>query len=137
MYLRNPSPFSSPSVRLFGVVVSVIRDEPIIRKISLITINTAVLRPSCVIVSFHILIRGVPGVRNRLNAALITINITIALRPLTMNLRGIFDSAITIAKNAATTRYSHILLPRNRDITNIKVPISLTLGSSLCITESA
>ena len=44
---------------------------------------------------------------------------------------------ITIAKNAATTRYSHILLPRNRDITNIKVPISLTLGSSLCITESA
>ena len=67
----------------------------------------------------------------------ITINITIALRPLTMNLRGIFDSAITIAKNAATTRYSHILLPRNRDITNIKVPISLTLGSSLCITESA
>ena len=73
--LKKTSPFSSPSVRLLGVI----RDEPIIRKISLITINTAVLRPSCVIVSFHILIRGVPGVRNRLNAALITINITIAL----------------------------------------------------------
>ena len=38
---KNPRLFSSPSVRLFGVVVSVISDEPIIRYISLITINTA------------------------------------------------------------------------------------------------
>ena len=61
-------------------------------------------------------------VRNRLNAALITINITIALRPLRMNLRGIFDSAITIAKNAATTRYSHILLPETGILRILRYP---------------
>lgn len=44
---------------------------------------------------------------------------------------AVFDTESTIPGD------SHILLPRNRDITNIKVPISLTLGSSLCITESA
>ena len=104
---------------------------PNIRYTRRTTINIAVLSPSYVIVSFHIWISVSPGVKNRLNTALIIIRITIDLSPLTMNLRGIFDIAITAASATVTNAYIHIFIPKNNDIINTTVPISFTLGSSL------
>ena len=72
-----------------------------IKKVSLIAINTATDKPSLVIVSFHKETNGSPGVRNRLKT---TVNIKrnkIAFIPLTINLNGTLDNLITIAKNKA------------------------------------
>lgn len=135
IYFKKDNPFSSPSVRLFGVVVRVIRDEPMIKYTSLITIKMAVFRPLSVMVIFHTLKITVPGVKNRLNAALISIKIRIAFRPLTMNLKGTFEAIIRPARARVATMYTKMFMPRNRDMIKISVPMSFTLGSRLCITE--
>ena len=98
---------------------------------------TAVCRPLSVIVIFHTFRITVPGVKNKLNIALININTTIAFRPLTINLNGTFDNFITAIKAIVATRYTHIFIPKNRDIINTNVPNSFTLGSKLCIFDSA
>ena len=92
--------------------------------------------PSFVMVSFHSLKTTVPSVRNRLNAALNMTSISTALRPLIMNCNGTLDSLITPNKNNVTARYIHTLLPINNEIMNTIVPISFTLGSNECITDS-
>ena len=92
--------FSSPSVRLFGVVVRVISDDPIIRYVSLIVVYAEFTRPCFVMVSFQKLQIASPGVRKILNTMVIIIRTTIAFIPLTINLNGTFD--ITIAKTRNT-----------------------------------
>ena len=101
---RGRSPFSSPSVRLFGVVVRVIMEEPIISIVSRTAIVTAVASPSFVIVSFHMVTSASPGVRKRLNTTVINNRNTTALIPFTMNRKGTWDSPITNARNKAATR---------------------------------
>ena len=65
------------------------------------------------------------------------IRITTDLSPLIIYLKGIFDITMTAASATVINAYIHIFMPKNNDMININVPISLTLGSSLCITESA
>ena len=102
---KGPIIFSIPSVRLFGVVVSVITDDPMISSVRRIAMEMAIFRPSCVMVSFQIVKSGVPCVRNRLNTTVIIISMTIVFIPFTMNLNGTFDSRITIPRNRAAITY--------------------------------
>jgi hypothetical protein len=81
-------------------------------------------------------IRGVPVVKNRLNITVIISKNTIAFIPLTMNLKGTFESFITINKNNAATAYPAIPLKMKSEIINNKVVPNLTLGSNRCIQES-
>ena len=102
---KGPIIFSIPSVRLFGVVVSVITEDPMIRSVSRMAMEIAIFNPSCVIVSFQIVKSGVPGVRKRLNTTVISISMTMVFIPFTMNLNGTFDRRITSPRNRAATRY--------------------------------
>lgn len=95
--------FSIPSVKLLGVVVKVIMEEPIISIVSLIAMVTAIRIPSTVIVIFHTETNAVPGVRNRLNTTVIINRKRIPFIPLTINRKGTWDSRITTAKNTAAT----------------------------------
>ena len=76
--------FSKPSVRLLGVVVSVITEDPTIKNDNRIAIIPAILAPSLVMVSFHSVTSGSPGVRNRLNTTVIIKIKTIARMPFTI-----------------------------------------------------
>jgi hypothetical protein len=124
-------------VSWFGVVVSVITDEPIIKKHSLTANSNAVLIPSFVIENFHMVTIGSPGVRNKLNTTVINNKNTIDFIPFTMNLNGTFDSLITLIRNTAATAYPATPLKTKREIINKIVVPSFTLGSNRCITESA
>ena len=128
---KGRRPFSIPSVRLLGVVVSVMMEEPTISRASLTAILTAVRTPSMVIVSFQKDTSSSPGVRNRLKTTVINSRKAIAFIPLTIKRKGTWDSRITRARNAAAIRYPAGWLKKNNDIINNRVPASFTLGSSL------
>ena len=72
-----------------------------IKKLRRTVINAAILRPSFVMVSFHNVTSGSPGVRSRLHITVKSIRNTIAFIPFTMNLKGTFDSLITITRKIA------------------------------------
>ena len=126
-----------PSVRLFGVVVNVITEDPTIRKDNLMAIITASCSPSLVIVSFQTDTSGSPGVRNKLNITVIIKIKTIAFMPFTINLKGTLDSLIITAKNTAATTYPTQLFTTKREMIKQMVATSFTRGSSLWMTESA
>ena len=94
---------SMPSVRLLGVVVKVIREEPMISIVSRTAMVTAVLSPSTVTVSFQTETNSVPGVRKRLNTTVISSRKTMAFIPFTMNLKGTRERPMTVAKKIAAT----------------------------------
>ena len=60
----------------------------------------------------------------------------IDFNPLKINYTGTFDNPIHINKNPAAKINTIGFLAKKRLIIYISVPKSLTLGSSLCITES-
>ena len=100
---KNPRLFSRPSVSAFGVVVSVITEEPTIRKISLIPINSDILIPSLVILNIQSLNTTSPSVKNRLKLTLIISKTSTALSPFSINLTGTFDSPIAITKKSVAS----------------------------------
>ena len=104
IFLRKPSPFSIPSVRSFGVVVSVISEEPMTSRIRRITIRMATRMPSFVIFSFHSCHTTVPGVRNKLKTAVISISIKMARNPRTIKDTGTLESRIRMIRNTAASR---------------------------------
>ena len=77
-----------------------------------------------------------PGVRNRLKTTVSIKRKRTAFIPRTIKRKGTFDSRITTARNSAAARYPHIWLKKNSEIMYTRVPPSLILGSSLCITDS-
>ena len=123
--------FSIPSVRLLGVVVSVMMEEPIISMVSLTAMSTAILIPSLVIFSFQMVIKASPGVRNRLKITVSKSKNNIERIPFTIYLKGTVDKRITANKNKAAQKYPQIFVIQNRDIINTTVPASFTRGSSL------
>ena len=91
-FFKKPRLFSRPSVSAFGVVVSVMIDEPRIKRIKRIPMYTAFSKPSHVIWrSSHTSIILVPGVKNRLKETVIKRIITILFNPLAINLNGTVD----------------------------------------------
>ena len=102
--LSGPKSFSNPSVRLLGVVVSVITDEPMIRKISLTAIKAANLIPSLVIFSFQKETTTSPGVKNKLNTAAKIKRNKMDFIPLTINLKGTLESLMIISRNSPAIR---------------------------------
>ena len=102
---KGPIIFSIPSVKLFGVVVSVITEDPIISSVSRTAREMAIFSPSCVMVSFQIVNNGVPGVKKRLNTTVISMSITMVFIPFTMNLKGTFDRRITNPRKSAAITY--------------------------------
>ena len=91
-------------------------EVPRIRYVSRIAINTAFCAPSAVILKIHSCTIGSPGVRNRLNNAVISIKTMIAFNPFTMNLNGTFDVLITANRNAVAASSAAIPLKQNSDI---------------------
>ena len=88
----------------FGVVVSVMIDEPSTRYIRRRPIKKARLRPSAVIFRNPSRKISRPSVRNRLKLTLISSRKTIAFSPFTMNLKGTFESLTTRVKNSVAIR---------------------------------
>ena len=136
MTFKNPRDFSIPSVRLLGVVVSVIMDEPIISMVRRIAIKTAIRIPSLVTEIFHTENTTSPGVKNRLNTTVSISRKIMDFMPFIINLKGTLDNLITTARKTAAHTYPQILSKKNRDMINNTVPASFTRGSSLCIQES-
>ena len=136
MTFKNPRDFSIPSVRLLGVVVSVIMDEPIISMVKRIAIKTAIRIPSLVTEIFHTENTTSPGVKNRLNTTVSISRKIMDFIPFIINLKGTLDNLITTARKKAAHTYPQILSKKNRDMINSTVPASFTRGSSLCIQES-
>ncbi len=100
--------------------------------------RTAASTPSPVMRShFHSQIILVPGVKNRLKNAVITISTTTAFRPFTIYPNGTFEILITAAKNTVISKSPAMPRPANTAIRKSIVPDSLTRGSSLCISDSA
>lgn len=95
---------SIPSVKLLGVVVNVIIDEPRINNESLKAIISAILMPSTVMVTFQNDTTVVPVVNNKLQTTVIIRRKTIVFIPLTMNLKGTVESLTQIARNKMATR---------------------------------
>ena len=133
---RGPSILSIPSVRLLGVVVSVITEEPITSITSLTAMFTAVRTPSLVTDSFHSDTSSSPGVRNKLNPTVISIRKRMAFIPFTMNRKGTWESRMTMARKSAATAYPRKWPKTNKETIYRSVPPSFTLGSSLWITDS-
>jgi hypothetical protein len=79
---------------------------------------------------------ALPGVKKRLKTMVISSKKKIVFMPLKMNLGGTLESLIHITKNRVASKYPTKLLTTKRDMIKMKVVASLTLGSSLCITES-
>ena len=134
----RPSGFnarSSPSVSWFGVVVSVMSEVPSTRYVRRIIMRTAAVTPSFVTVIFHTWINASPGVKKRLNIAVITISTIIARKPLIMYLNGTPEIRITSTKNAVTTASPGSPLYANTEIRNTSVPNSFTRGSIRWITD--
>ena len=104
IFFNGPSRLSSASVSWFGVVVSVISEEPIIRKIRRTDIRHAIATPSRVIVIFQIRTSTSPGVNKMLNTIVIASSTKIDFRPFVINLNGTFDSLIITARNAVPSR---------------------------------
>ena len=136
IFLKPRRPFSIPSVSWLGVVVRVISDEPITRRISLIPIFRAMVRPSFEIFSIPSWNSGSPGVRNKLKLTEMRSRIRMFLSPFVMNLKGTLLSLMSIPSTTAATAYIVQLSTTKRAIRNTSVPSSLTRGSSLWITES-
>ena len=90
--LNGDSEVSSPSVNWFGVVVSVMRDVPIIKYISRIDINIAFVIPTVdiLIIPYWKSILS-PAVKSTLKVAVIARSIITALSPFTIYLKGTFD----------------------------------------------
>ena len=128
--------FSMPSVRLLGVVVRVMMEEPIISMVSLTAMLTAIRSPSTVMVSFQKETSSVPGVRNRLKNTVISSKNRIARIPFTIYRKGTWERPMTTPKNTTATPYPRKLRNRNREMMKSSVPPSFTLGSSLCTTDS-
>ena len=95
---------SIPSVKLLGVVVNVIIDEPRINNESLSAIISAILMPSTVMVTFQNDTTVVPVVNNKLQTTVIIRRKTMVFMPLTMNLKGTVESLTQIARNKMATR---------------------------------
>ncbi len=95
---------SIPSVKLFGVVVNVIIDEPRINNESLKAIISAILMPSTVMVTFQNDTTVVPVVNNKLQTTVIIRRKTMVFIPFTMNLKGTVESSTQIARNKIATR---------------------------------
>ena len=95
MTFIKPNDFSKPSVRLFGVVVSVKSDEPIISNTKRIPINAALTRPSYVIFMKPNSKMTLPGVKNTLKNTLMNKITNILRSPLNIKPNGIFDIIIT------------------------------------------
>ena len=100
---------SNPSVRLLGVVVSVIIEEPIIKKTSLTAIMDASAIPSFVICNFQIDNTTSPGVRNRLNTTAMIRRNRMDFIPLTINFTGTFESLMISARNNPAITYPTML----------------------------
>ena len=100
---KHPRLRSKPSVSWFGVVVSVMTEEPITRYIRRRPMKTASRKPSCVTFKNPIWKITRPFVRNRLKLILISNRNTIALSPRTINLNGTREARIAIARNTVAT----------------------------------
>jgi len=118
-------------------VVKVIRDEPRIRKLSRIPINSALYSPLSVILIIPHLNISSPGKKNKLKNTVNIKSTSTAFIPRRINLNGTFDRPIAEAKKIKTTIYPKNDLNKKSEIINKKVPNSLTLGSSRCRIESA
>ena len=97
----------------------------------------AVFMPSFVIESFHQLHITSPLVMNRLTTTMNISRKSIGFMPLKMNFGGIFESATAAASIRMTGMKPQNDLNKNRVTIYSSVPANLTLGSSLCMTESA
>ena len=135
-FFKGPSNFSIPSVRLFGVVVKVIREDPMINSTRRMPMEEAIFKPSFVMVSFQSDIRGVPGVKKRLNTTVIISKKIMDFIPFTINRKGTFDNLMQTARKAAATTNPTRFFIKKSDRIKTNVPTSLTLGSSLWITDS-
>ncbi len=114
MTFKKPSPFSRPSVRSFGVVVRVIRLEPMMSKIRRTAMRAARLNPSQVMAMLSVnCIMGVPLVRNRLKDTLKSSSNTMAFKPRTIYRKGTLDKWMTRARNRAPNRYPTNPFARN------------------------
>ena len=96
---KHPRLRSKPSVSWFGVVVSVMTEEPITRYIRRRPMKTASRKPSCVTFKNPIWKITRPFVKNRLKLILISNRNTIALSPRTINLNGTREARTAIARN--------------------------------------
>ena len=119
-----------PSVRLSGLVQSVSIEEPIIRRISRTAINTAVLRPSAVILRNPHCQRTRPSIINMFRVNVNSRIMIIGLRPRTIKLNGTLDTAITVPRHIAAMANPIKLSTIKSSIMNSKVAIIFTLGSS-------
>ena len=107
---------SNPSVRLLGVVVSVITEEPMIRKTSLTAIMDASAIPSFVICSFQIETTASPGVRNKLNTTAMIRRNTMDFIPRTINFTGTFESFMISTRNSPAITYPTALSTIKREM---------------------
>jgi hypothetical protein len=112
------------------VVVSVITDVPIIRRIIRLVISTAFFSPTSLIVKNPNEKMVIPGVKNRLNKPAIISSTTMDLRPFTINENGTWLSLImpiidnkTIANNTALSAENNVMI-------KTRVENSFTLGSN-------
>ncbi len=127
---------SIPSVNIIGEVVSVKRDVPIMRRVSLIAIKPACLNPSSVIFMNPNVKITLPGVIKRLMIKVINMMNNIGLNPLITNLTGTFEIVIVTVKNATTNKKPVKLSIKNNDIIKMNVMIIFSRGSRLCMGES-
>ena len=97
---------SSALVSWFGVVVSVIREVPTIRKLRRIAIRTAISRPFSVMVIFqNVTSTSSPGVKIRLNTTVIPRRKAMDFIPFRIKERGTLDTLIQAARNRNAARY--------------------------------
>ena len=135
-FFRAPSPFSRPSVSWFGVVVSVMSEEPSTRRIRRAPIMSAMWRPSRVIFRIQNCTSTSPGVRKRLKLTEIRSRITMLFRPRVIKRNGTLLILMRIARATAATPYMIQLFTMKREIRKSTVPSSFTRGSRRWITES-
>ena len=120
-----------PSVSERGLVQSVSMEDPIISRISLMAINTAVLRPSAVILRKPHCHRMCPSIINIFRAKVNKRIIKMGFSPRTIYPRGTLDTAITAPRHSPATAKPRKLSTINISIMNSSVAIIFTLGSSL------
>ena len=105
MTFRKRSPFSSPSVRLLGVVVRVMMEAPMRSMHRRIAMVRAIRRPSLVIWSFQKETSTSPGVRNRLKPTVMMSRNRMLRMPFTIYRKGTWERPITSARNSAAATY--------------------------------